>query len=161
VTAHLAASTSDTIVDFSFSPATVTVNVGDTVTWTNSGHQPHNATASNGSFATATLQHGQSGSHTFATAGTFAYICTIHPFMHGTVIVNAAAGTSTTPAASSSSSGSGSGSGAQTNTGSSTTGTTSGGSTLPITGFDVIASTIAGLALLALGLAIRRRISPR
>jgi LPXTG-motif cell wall-anchored protein len=157
VTAHLAAATSDTIVDYSFSPATITVNVGDTVTWTNSGHQPHNATASDGSFATATLQHGQSGSHTFTTAGTIAYICSIHPFMHGTVIVKAAAGTSTTPAASSS--GSGSGSGSSTSTGTSTTGTTTGGSTLPITGFDVIASTIAGLALLALGLAIRRRIS--
>jgi LPXTG-motif cell wall-anchored protein len=159
VTAHLAAATSDTIVDFSFSPATVTVNVGDTVTWTNSGHQPHNVVASNGSFTTATLQHGQSASHTFTTAGTFAYICAIHPFMHGTVIVKAAATTTTTPAASNSSSGSGSGSGSQTNPGTSTTGTTSAGSALPITGFDVIASTIAGLALLALGLAIRRRIS--
>jgi LPXTG-motif cell wall-anchored protein len=161
VTAHLAAATSDTIVDYAYSPATITVNVGDTVTWTNSGHQPHTATASNGSFDTGTLNHGQSGSHTFTTAGTFAYICSIHPYMHGTVVVRAASSNTTTPSSSGSGSGSttGSSSGSDTSTGSSTTGAATSGSTLPTTGLDVIASAAAGLALLGLGLAIRRRIS--
>ena len=99
--AHAAGDPSDTIVDFKFSPATVTIHVGDTITWTNQGNQPHTATASDGSFNTGTLHTGQSASHTFTKAGTFTYICSIHPFMHGTVIVQA----------SSSASGSGSGSG--------------------------------------------------
>ena len=85
--AHAASDPADTIADYSFSPATITVNVGDTVTWTNQGKQPHTATASDGSFNTGTLHTGQSGSHTFTKAGTFAYICSIHPFMHGTVVV--------------------------------------------------------------------------
>jgi plastocyanin len=89
---------SASIVDFSFHPAAATVHVGDTVTWTNSGTQPHTATATNGSFDTGILKHGQSASHTFGHAGTFTYFCTVHPFMKGTVVVLAAAQRSTTRA---------------------------------------------------------------
>src|SRR5581483_4848918 len=39
--AHAAADIPGSIVDFSFSPATITIHVGDTVTWTNTGQQPH------------------------------------------------------------------------------------------------------------------------
>ena len=69
----------------------MTVNVGDTVTWTNNGPTPHSATSSSGVFDTGIMDAGQSGSHTFTEAGTFAYICTPHPNMHGTVVVQAAA----------------------------------------------------------------------
>ena len=90
--AHKASSTSVTIQDFFFSPSSVTVSVGDTVTWRNSGQAPHNATANDGSFKTPDLNNGQSGSHTFNSPGTFSYICTIHPNMHGTVRVLSAGG---------------------------------------------------------------------
>src|SRR5262249_57138532 len=86
-TAHASAAASVTMGDFFFSPSSVTVAVGDTVTWTNNGQAPHNATADDGSFKTPDLNNGQSASHTFSSAGTFTYICTIHPNMHGTVRV--------------------------------------------------------------------------
>ena len=79
-----------TIVDFSFSPGTITVNVGDTVTWVNDGPTPHSATSSNGAFDTGIFPAGQSRSHTFNEAGTFSYICTPHPNMRGTVVVQGA-----------------------------------------------------------------------
>jgi len=89
----LAADASVAIEGFAFSPQSVTVNVGDTVTWTNGDAAPHTATAGDGSFDTGTISQGQSGSATFDTAGTFAYICEIHPTMTGTVEVQGAAPT--------------------------------------------------------------------
>ena len=88
--AHAAASGSVTIRDFSFGPTAIAVHVGDTITWSNAGPTPHTATANDGAFDTGTLRAGQSGSHTFTSAGTFAYHCTLHPFMRGTVTVLAA-----------------------------------------------------------------------
>lgn len=83
---------------FKFDPATVTVNVGDTVTWTNSDAQPHNATADDGSFKTPNFTQGQSASITATVAGTHTYICTVHPNMKATLIVQAAgAGTPNLP----------------------------------------------------------------
>ncbi len=70
-----------------FSPQTVTIKVGDTVNWTNKDEAPHNAVAVDKSWQTSTFATGESGSVTFTTAGTFPYICTIHPNMTGTVIV--------------------------------------------------------------------------
>ena len=75
------------MANFAFSPATVTVSVGDTVTWTNHDNAPHNATADDGSFSTPNINDGQSTSHRFTQQGTFSYICTIHPNMHGTILV--------------------------------------------------------------------------
>ena len=89
------------ISGFAFSPATVTVAVGDTVTWTNADQVPHTATADAGAFDTGTLDNGGSNTVTFSTAGTFPYHCSVHPQMTGTVVVEAA----------SSSGGGGSGSG--------------------------------------------------
>ena len=88
--ASAAASTTVTIKDFEFTPAKITVSVGDTVTWKNDGPTAHSATADDGSFDTGVYGKGQSRSHTFDAAGTFAYICTPHPFMKGTVTVEAA-----------------------------------------------------------------------
>jgi len=72
---------------FAFDPQTVTIKVGDTVNWTNMDEAPHNATAVDTSWKTSTFGKGESGSFTFTTAGTFPYICTVHPNMTGTVIV--------------------------------------------------------------------------
>jgi plastocyanin len=81
-----------TMESLQFQPATVTVEVGDTVTWSNADAVPHTATADDGSFDTGTISGGASASHTFTTAGTFAYHCEVHPTMTGTVVVQAAAG---------------------------------------------------------------------
>jgi hypothetical protein len=80
-----------TIADFRFTPATITIRVGETVTWTNAGPSAHTASVRDGSFDTGVLQRGQSASHTFTRAGTFSYFCRIHPFMQGSVVVLAAA----------------------------------------------------------------------
>ncbi len=90
----LAADQSVAISGFSYSPASVTVSVGDTVTWTNSDAQAHTATADDASWDTGNIGgSGGTGAVTFATAGTFPYHCNIHPQMTGTVTVEAAAAT--------------------------------------------------------------------
>ena len=134
-----------------FSPSSVTVNVGDTVTWTNNGPTAHSATASNGSFDTGTFPRGQSRSHTFDAAGTFSYICTPHPFMKGTVTVQAA---SSSGGGSSSDSSGGGTAGSSDTGGSAASGS---GSALPKSGADAGALAVLGLLLVALGVATRRR----
>lgn len=74
-----------TVNNFAYSPATITVKAGDTVTWTNQGNVPHTVTGE--SFDSGILQKGASFTYTFETAGTFSYICTLHPSMKGTLVV--------------------------------------------------------------------------
>jgi plastocyanin len=76
------------IVNFSFQPATITISVGTTVTWTNTASTGHTVTADAGSFKSNTLGPGVTFSQKFATAGTFTYHCSIHPSMKGTVTVH-------------------------------------------------------------------------
>lgn len=78
------------IKDFAFSPATITVKVGTTVTWTNQDSAAHTVTSDSGSkdsFDSGSMAQGKTFSHTFKTAGTFNYICTFHPDMMGKVEV--------------------------------------------------------------------------
>ena len=75
------------ISNFVFVPATLTVPAGATVTWTNQDQEPHTVVAGDGSFHSPGLGTGATYSYTFPTAGSFDYICSIHPFMHGTVVV--------------------------------------------------------------------------
>ena len=75
------------IVEFTYEPDPVVVQVGGKVTWQNEDSAPHTATADDGSFDTGTIEEGKLGSATFKEAGTFTYHCTIHPTMHGTVEV--------------------------------------------------------------------------
>lgn len=82
-----AASEAVTIQNFAFSPATVTIKVGTTLTWTNRDQDPHTVSATSGAFHSPTLSTGQSYQYTFTTPGRFDYLCTIHPFMTGTVVV--------------------------------------------------------------------------
>lgn len=81
------ATTAVEIVEFSYGPDPIEVEVGDAVTWTNEDSAPHTATADDGSFDTGTLDKGKGKSVTFKEAGTFPYFCEIHPTMHGTVEV--------------------------------------------------------------------------
>lgn len=86
--------------DNSFVPATVTVTAGDTVTWTQSGANPHSVTADDGSFDShpnclpACMSQGDTFSHTFEEPGEFGYHCKVHGApgegMAGTVVVEAA-----------------------------------------------------------------------
>jgi plastocyanin len=77
------------IKNFAFAPAALTVKVGTTVTWTNQDSDAHTVTSQNngGPLASAALSTGQTYSFTFTKAGTYAYLCTIHPFMTATVTV--------------------------------------------------------------------------
>lgn len=153
--ARKAASAAVTMGDLFFSPSSVAVAVGDTVTWHNTGQAPHNATADDGSFKTPTLNNGQSASHTFTQAGTFSYICTIHPNMKGTVRVlssSGGGGGSDGGGASSSSSGSSSSESAAV----ASPGAAGDANTLPMTGMAVGGLALVGVALLALGLIARQ-----
>lgn len=75
------------IVDFTYQPDPVVVQVGGKVIWQNEDSAPHTATADDGSFDTGTLEEGKTGSATFKEPGTYTYFCEIHPTMHGTVEV--------------------------------------------------------------------------
>ncbi|MBJ7339581.1 cupredoxin family copper-binding protein [Mycolicibacterium sp.] len=75
------------IDNFMFAPATLTVPVGSTVTWTNHDGEPHTVVANDGSFHSPGMDTGASFSFTFTAPGSFDYICSIHPFMHATVVV--------------------------------------------------------------------------
>jgi plastocyanin len=75
------------IAGFAFDPDPVTIQVGGKVIWQNEDNVPHTATAEDGSFDTGTIDEGKLKSETFKQAGTFAYVCTIHPGMSGTVEV--------------------------------------------------------------------------
>jgi plastocyanin len=72
---------------FAFHPPTLTVKKGTTVDFTNSSKVTHTATRG-GSFNTGRIKPGTSISVRFNTKGTFAYHCSIHPTMHGKIVVN-------------------------------------------------------------------------
>jgi plastocyanin len=82
------------IDNFTFAPATLTVAAGTTVTWKNEDDSPHRIGDKNGTFKSAALDTDDTFSHTFATPGEYPYICTIHPYMVGKIIVKPAAKTS-------------------------------------------------------------------
>jgi len=87
------------IANYAFTPQTLTVKAGKTVTWTNNDSVPHNvisatnmstsATTTN-TFASGNFNQGQTFSFTFSTPGTYYYECSIHAAMaamHGKIIV--------------------------------------------------------------------------
>ena len=75
------------IANFSFTPATLSVSVGTTVTWTNNDSVTHTVTADQGAFDSNNLSPGNTFSFTFSQAGTYPYHCKIHPSMMGTIQV--------------------------------------------------------------------------
>lgn len=74
-----------TIANFAFSPSTITVKVGDMVTWENNDSAPH--TIAFDSFSSDSLAKGGKFQHKFDAKGTFPYHCSIHPSMKGEIIV--------------------------------------------------------------------------
>src|SRR5690348_14316940 len=86
-----AATASVNIQNIAFNPASITVNAGDTVTWTNNDQVNHTVTSDTAGIFNMSSAPGSTVSFTFNTPGTFTYHCNIHSNMHGTVVVNAAA----------------------------------------------------------------------
>lgn len=87
--------------DSYFSPQTITVPVGSTVTWTNSGNMPHTVTSDTGLFNSGSLSPGSTYSVSFGVAGTYHYYCSFHggvggSGMSGTVIVGGGGSTGNT-----------------------------------------------------------------
>jgi len=80
-----------------FIPSTVVITVGGTVTWENTDTAAHTSSSGtpaggpDGVFDSSLVMAGASFSHTFDSAGTFDYFCMVHPWMTGTVIVEAEA----------------------------------------------------------------------
>lgn len=77
-----------TVENSSFSPSSTSVKAGNSVTWTFEDAFDHTVTADDKSFDSGGKRKGDTFEHTFPTAGTFTYKCTIHPTMTGTVTVS-------------------------------------------------------------------------
>lgn len=76
------------IQGFAYSQQELTINVGDTIIWTNNDTAAHTVTSQSGGILdSGNLSNGQTYQYTFTEAGTFEYLCTIHPTMTGKVIV--------------------------------------------------------------------------
>ncbi len=75
------------IVDFAFTPKTITIARGTRVRWTNTGSVAHTSTSNTGKWDSGTIAPGASFSRVFRRAGTFRYHCSIHPNMKGKVVV--------------------------------------------------------------------------
>ena len=75
-----------TIEATSYKPETITVKKGESVTWVNKDPFPHTATAE-GTFDSKSVAAGHSWSYVASKTGEFAYVCTLHPGMKGTLVV--------------------------------------------------------------------------
>jgi plastocyanin len=80
------------IDNFTFNPQQLTVKAGTTVTWTNKDDIPHAVAAVGKQFRSKALDTGDAYSFTFTTPGSYAYFCSLHPHMTGTIVVEAATG---------------------------------------------------------------------
>ena len=78
------------IANFAFSPQNLSIQVGDTVTWTNLDAVQHTATSTSGAFDSGPLDQNETYSITFTQAGTYDYLCTPHPSMTGQIVVQGA-----------------------------------------------------------------------
>jgi plastocyanin len=72
---------------YAFRPTQITVHPGTTVTWTNDSNADHTVTADSGVWSSATISHGQSYRRTFKKPGRYGYVCGLHGYMTGVVLV--------------------------------------------------------------------------
>lgn len=75
------------IDNFTFTPATLTVKAGTTVTWVNEDDIPHAIAEKSRAFKSKVLDTDDKFSYTFATPGSFDYFCSLHPHMVGKIVV--------------------------------------------------------------------------
>jgi plastocyanin len=78
---------SERIENFEFQPTPLRVSAGTSVVFSNRSGVTHTATENGGGFDTGRIRPGKSASVTFKRAGTYVFHCTIHPFMHGKIVV--------------------------------------------------------------------------
>ena len=76
-----------TLEHVAFAPAALTVAIGTTVVWSNQDSIPHTVTADDASFDSGRLAGNKSFRQTFSKTGTYAYHCSIHQDMKGTIVV--------------------------------------------------------------------------
>jgi plastocyanin len=76
------------IRDFSFSPVSLTVPVGATVSWKNLDGEPHTVKSIDQLFRSGAMDENDTYSFTFDKPGTYRYVCSIHPQMVGTIVVH-------------------------------------------------------------------------
>ena len=79
------------IDNFNFTPPTLVVAPGTTVTWTNADDSPHTVREKDGKFKSAALDTDDTFSQTFTALGEYEYFCSIHPYMTGKIIVKTGA----------------------------------------------------------------------
>jgi plastocyanin len=158
-----AASATVSAGDNFFSPTSVSIFAGESVTWTNNGQAQHSATANNGSFDTGIFGPGASRSETFSSPGTYAYYCVVHGLSQsGTVRVASAGG-----GGGGGNGGGGGGAADDATSGSSEAAAVASpdaagtGSSLPATGFAVLGLGGTGLVLLISGMLAERRAGRR
>jgi plastocyanin len=86
---------------YAFGPRALTITAGDTVTWVNQDSAPHDVKTTSGpeSVHSPMLDKGGTWSHTFTVAGSYGYVCTVHPGMTAQLVVNATAPRKPTPQA--------------------------------------------------------------
>jgi amicyanin len=77
------------IDNFTFAPSPLTVKVGVPVTWANHDDMPHSVVFPTLKLKSPAMDTDGTFSHTFDQPGTFDYVCGLHPFMHGQVVVQA------------------------------------------------------------------------
>ena len=183
--AAISATRTVTIGDNFYDPDALTIGLGDTVTWINSGTAPEGHTVTGSAFDSGVIEEGGSFSQRFASAGVFDYICELHDDMTGTVVVRdpASGGDDPDPdgggGGGAGASGDGGGGGGSGDGGSGDGGSGDGGDggpvsesdavagddaagsnrSLPATGADLLPPALAGLMLLCAGLLLRRRTS--
>ena len=75
------------IASFAFDQPTLTIGAGQTVTWANTDSVPHTITSDDGKWDSGTIQPGATFRRTFDQPGTYAYHCSMHPYMKATVVV--------------------------------------------------------------------------
>ena len=85
--ASIHASIQVTIKDFMFSPTSLTVKAGSTVTWTNGDDEPHTVVSDDKLFRSGSLDTNESFKFRFEKTGTYHFTCSIHPQMVGTIVV--------------------------------------------------------------------------
>jgi plastocyanin len=75
------------IKDFMFTPLSLTVKAGSTVTWANKDDEPHTVVGDTGLFSSGAVDTGETFTFKFDKPGTYHFTCSIHPRMVGTIVV--------------------------------------------------------------------------
>jgi plastocyanin len=157
---HSASAVTVNMSDFKFTPHSLTVHVGDTVTWVNHGPTGHSATANAGTFNTGVLAKGKSAAFKFTRAGTYPYYCIPHRSIMTATIKVVASGSGGSGGSSNSGAGgnnSSSGGSSPSNSSSSSSGSSK---PLPHTGLAIASLVLIGLGLLGAGVLLRGGTAP-